>query len=249
MTERIVTDPNGMQWLQHPYSDDHLGFAGHELAVRQIAAGLLPEGGTLLDVGAHVGLYSINLGRKAERVIAVEANPLTYETLLANIDMNAERVRASITAMCLAAWDSHTELKMVDENGLASGGSTHVHPVEDEEGDVLTTRARPLDDVLPSGFKPDLVKIDVEGAEGNVLRGMQRITRQCRPTFFIEMHDRVYGRPEIRDEVFEFLDFQKYDWDDSLTYMDGGCYYVVAKHRSRWTPKFEIETVKAGDSQ
>lgn len=235
MTDETVVDHNGFEWENGGSdTDDHLSWGGHETAILEIAAGLLPEKGTLLDVGAHVGLYSLNLARKARDVYAIEANPKTYEVFLRNVARNADKHEAVIHGLNIAAWDSFTTLKMVDENDKETGGSTR--GVEDEAGSVP---AMPLDSVLPERCAPDLVKIDVEGAEARVLRGLAATIIKHKPVLLIEMHDMYFG-PECRTETIEFLQNIEYDWNDSLKY--GGGYYILAQ-----PPKpFDIEVVKAG---
>jgi len=222
-------------------TDDHLVHGGHEWHIVEIAKSLLPNKGVFLDVGAHVGLYTLNLALKASLVYAVEANPMTHMVLKDNLARNYPRIPSEVRTFNLAAWDHETTVSLRDENGKSTGGSTHCH--EDWQPLETTVDAHPLDEILPFRPKIDLVKIDVEGAEGRVLRGMKHLVWLSKPTLLIEMHDKEYSRPEIRTEVLEFLEAEKYDWDDSLVY--GGQYYIVAHSRDK-KEKFEIETVKAG---
>lgn len=235
MTDETVIDHNGLEWENGGSdTDDHLSWGGHEPGILEIAKGMLPENGCFLDVGAHVGLYSLNLASKARDVYAIEANPKTYEVFLRNIARNADKHKAVIHGLNVAAWDSFTTLKMVDENDKETGGSTR--GVEDSNG---TVPAMPLDAALPERCNPHLVKIDVEGAEARVLRGLAGTIARCRPTFLIEMHDMYFG-PEVRTETIQFLESIGYEWNDDLKYGPG--YYIVAHPPS----DFEIEVVRAG---
>lgn len=231
------TDLNGLVWSNGgDETDDHLTFGGHETKILEIAKSLLPDDGDFLDIGAHVGLYTLNLATKAAMVYAVEANPKTMERLKKNLERNTSKFSGAVATLCVAAWDTETTLSMVDENGKATGGSTRC-----VEGDDV--RAMPLDSVLHGLMKLDLVKIDVEGAEAHVLRGMRQLVNNCRPTLLIEMHDKVYDLPEVRTEVLKFLDEVDYEWNGDLQFGSG--YYLVARHVSK-VEKFEIEIVKAG---
>lgn len=241
-----VTDAFGFVWENGGgTTDDHLAWGGHEPALIQIAHGLLPEGGVFLDIGAHVGLYTIRLSDKARTVYAIEANPKTYEVLMRNVERNAKE-DSDFRCLNVAAWDCNDVLTLVDENDKSTGGSTHCEPFDgsvSKFADVPKTQAIPLDDVLGPGDPVDLVKIDVEGAEARVLEGMRKIVMLHRPTLFIEMHDEVYKKPEVRQNVLRFLESVEYRWDDSLTY--GACYYLIGKPaevQDEWTP----EVVKPG---
>lgn len=238
------TDANGLVWSAGgPETDDHLTHGGHETALVQIAKGLLPEGGNFLDVGAHVGLYTLNLALKASNVYSIEANPKTYAVLMSNIAANADQHTCAIHAVNIAAWDSVAYLSLEDANGKETGGSTRCVVADSrlrfkQKGQV---DAAPLDFFLPGPV--DLVKIDVEGAEARVLRGMEGVIANCAPTLLIEMHDVEYDDPSIRTDVLNFLAHVGYTYDDSLKH--GGQYYIVAKHKDA-EEALTIETVKAG---
>lgn len=225
-----VTDPNGLVWCAGgAETDDHLSHGGHETALVQIAKGLLPDNGVFLDVGAHVGLYTLNLADKASRVYAIEANPKTFKVLSENIAMNRTSVHSQIEAVNLAAWDSFTTLGLVDANDKETGGSTRC--VDSDDGEV---QAVPLDSLFRD-VRIDFVKCDVEGAEFRVLQGMTEVIEHNHPTFLIEMHDKVYDLPGLRDNVIGFLESHGYDWDDSLTHGDE-CYYMLAQYGKEYAP-------------
>lgn len=246
------TDVNGLIWHDGgPSTDDHLAFGGHEPSILEIAKGMLPEGGAFLDVGAHVGLYTMNLASKAEIIYAIEANPDTYDVLLENIKANASaHPDCEIKSINAAAWDSVDTLSLVDENDKDTGGSTHVEPIDNSKVSRFNqrvTKALPLDMILSGIPHLDLVKIDVEGAEAHVLRGLKQTILHHGPTLLIEMHDEIYKKPEVRSEVRALLEEVNYEWSDSLRW--GIQYYFVAKPKFHEDPEFEIETVKAGDHE
>lgn len=237
----FLTDRNGIHWHNGGgETDDHLAFGGHEPYLIDIARNFLPQGGTFLDVGSHVGLYTLNLANKAGVIYAIEANPETYTTLKANLAANDERlVNCQVVAYNFAAWDRDEPLSLVDENGKSTGGSTRCvpNPVH------AMTQGKRLDEVLPpSPPKIDLVKIDVEGAEARVLKGLSNRLVIDRPTLFIEMHD-VYFGPQLRIDTLAILEALGYAWNDDLTF--GGSYYIVAQPEGA-VDDFVIETVRAG---
>lgn len=237
------TDANGLVWHNGgSETDDHLAFGGHEPNILDLAKSYFPNGGSFLDIGAHVGLYTLNLAPEASVVYAIEANPKTYEVLRENIKNNSDKYDGNVVAVNIAAWDKQDKLALIDENDKATGGSTRC--VESKSHGYV--EAFPLDDVLPVMFAPDLVKIDVEGAEARVLKGMRSLIVRWEPTFLIEMHDLVYNKPEIREDVLAFLTEVGYEFNapESLKYGEK-CYYLIAKPKTQFED-FEIETVKAG---
>lgn len=213
------------------HTDDHLSHGGHEGYLLNLCAGILKnqKKPTLLDIGAHVGLYSVNLAEFCVSVYAVEANPDTYDVLLRNIARNANHhPNTTINALNIAAWDRPEVLTLHDPNGKARGGSTQTLPnTLGAVNGAVTVPGLPLDSVLPESCVPTLIKVDVEGAEAQVLAGLEETIGAYNPTLFIEMHDRYLGNPSIRANVITLLDFHGYEWNDQLTH--GEQYYILAR--------------------
>jgi FkbM family methyltransferase len=163
---------------------------GHEGLLDQKVLSLLPDGGVFLDVGAHVGHYTVRASAKASKVIAVEANPETVERLQENLSLNGV---TNTQVHSFAAWDEHAFLELSSPHGVQRDGSTRTLPSEDGQ-----IPAMPLDDVLCTEPRIDLVKLDVEGADLHALRGLHETILRCRPVLFIEDHS-VYGYYERAD--------------------------------------------------
>lgn len=209
---------HGLNWIVNDMTDDHLGPSGHEDLLVTMCRQMLPEGGTFVDVGAHVGLYALRLGKfRAGKVIALEANPRTFDTLCENIILND---LDNVEPRNLAAWHtSGVELQMYDAHGLESGGSTGAVQIG-EAREVGTATTITLDDLLLPDTKPDLIKIDVEGAEVDVLVGAQEVLTKFRPRLFIEMHDAYVGEHN-RLAVETLLEAVDYTHGEDIPYGHG----------------------------
>jgi FkbM family methyltransferase len=189
-----IDERDGLRWIVEPGTDDILG-PEHEAGIEAAVLGLLPERpadgwafpagpGTLLDIGAHVGHYTLRAARAGHAVIAVEANPETAGRLLANVVLNG--LDGQVTIIPHPAWDDYEALrwKGFHEGSMAvRNGSGRVYP--DPGGDLWPVI---LDDVIPPGRAVDVVKIDTEGAELRVLRGLRATLKRCRPVMWIEDH-------------------------------------------------------------
>jgi FkbM family methyltransferase len=184
-----------------------------------------------LDVGAHVGHWSLRLAERAGRVIAVEANPATAATLRRHIAMNG---LPNVTVVELAAWDEQTMLALDDPNGQIEGGSMRVIPAGKTTPGRLVPAGR-LDEQLEltSLDRLDLIKLDVEGADIHALRGMKGLLDKFAPVLFIECHD-IYGY------------YTREDLEQTLTELGYG-FEVAASVPSQWTPTGYSETVQQGD--
>jgi FkbM family methyltransferase len=201
-----VREADGLLWIDRgPGTGDGIGWQDHEAGLRPVLEGLLPEGGVFLDVGAHVGHWSLRLAGKASRVIAVEANPATASTLRRHIAMND---LGNVEVLEMAAWDRDENLVLSDPNGQAEGGSTRVLPAGEAPAQA---RGRRLDAVLEAVLRIDLVKLDVEGADIHAIEGMAGLLERCRPVLLIEDHS-IYGYYD-RADLEAALERLGYGWE------------------------------------
>lgn len=116
--------------------------------------------GLVIDAGAHVGLFTLRASSYARQVIALEPHPDNYCLLEYNLRQNGV---TNVRAMRRALWSSAERLRIFNrqETGGASvlGGSRGAHDTE----------AVTLDQLVASHGQVDLVKLDIEGAEFQVL--------------------------------------------------------------------------------
>src|SRR5258708_14999499 len=210
LPERI-RQADGLLWIDRGQrTGDGIGWADHEAALKPIFENLLPEGGVFLDVGAHVGHWSLRLAARASRVIAVEANPATAATLRRHIAMNGI---TNVEVIQLAAWDEPDWLRLDDPNGQIEGGSTRVLPPDnwaEGPGSRANVEAGRLDEALADEPRIDLIKLDVEGADLHAIEGMSGLLGRCRPAMLIEDHS-IYGYYS-RTDLEELLDRLGYGW-------------------------------------
>ncbi len=188
-------------------------------------------GSVVWDVGANVGLLSIAASQRAGvsgKVIAIEAD-IWLAALLRKSASIQPPTSAPIQVIPAAVFDSSTIASFnVAKRGRASnflseaGGSTQTGGVR-ETVSVLTIA---LDWLLEQVARPDVLKIDVEGAESNVLRGAQRVLAEAQPVVLIEVYE------DSRAAVTEILlrnNYKLYDWDSMPRIkIDGACFNTLA---------------------
>jgi FkbM family methyltransferase len=137
----------------------------------------------LLDIGALHGVFSLAFAatHPESRVVAVDASPFAFATLLYNIHTNRF---SNITPVECAVSDSQGTLRMHYEWQHAVSAGTQC-----DSSNSLVVEKRTADDLCESQhFLPDVIKLDVEGHEAKVLRGLAKTLSQCRPIVFLEIH-------------------------------------------------------------
>jgi FkbM family methyltransferase len=134
---------------------------------------LLSPGARFLDVGAHVGYFSLfahSLGRDV-LIDAVEPHPILHNLLAANLWANKVVARVHNTAL----GDSH-RLAPMSSASMNSGDSRVGIGTPEARYDLVVPMITADELFARRGF--DLVKIDVQGFEPEVVLGMERIVRQ-----------------------------------------------------------------------
>jgi FkbM family methyltransferase len=185
-------------------------YSGTEREHQRTVVALLRGGDVAVDAGANWGIHTLLFARcvgPQGRVIAVEPSPAAREELEWHVQHNAcHNVRivplaldhsegAGRFAASPSAYTGH-----LLPNGEANGS-------RDVQGGV-TVQTTTLDLLLEreNCATVRLVKLDVEGAESRVLRGAQRILREVRPYFVIELHT-----PDEDVAVGQFLHDARYE--------------------------------------
>lgn len=127
--------------------------------------------GVFVDVGSHVGEYTIKVARRVGdngRVISVEPESSNFATLKANIELND---LSNVTPVNVACWNENEKLKLYlaqlpGDHSVKKPVSTH----------FVEVSGLKLDDILKhlEIDYVDFIKVDVEGADGEVLEGAEK---------------------------------------------------------------------------
>jgi FkbM family methyltransferase len=161
----------------------------HELMVQEALRRSLGPGGVFIDVGSHIGSISLlaaALVGPSGRVVALDAQRECVDATRVNAAINGFDQVTTVHAAAGAASGEGEVIVVADAlwSRLATVGP---HPLERrrEQVEVVT-----LDDLVERvGLdRVDLIKIDVEGAELDVVAGMRRVLAELQPVVVCEMH-------------------------------------------------------------
>lgn len=145
----------------------------HELEDMAFVLHALRPDDLFVDVGANVGSYTIlAAGVCGSSTIAVEPVPSTFKHLMDNIRLNnlEARVRARNIGLGAEKTALHFSATLDTENHVLSVEEAEAAPGIRVDVDTM--------DSLLAGFRPTVIKIDVEGYEAKVLQGA-RSTLEC----------------------------------------------------------------------
>jgi FkbM family methyltransferase len=165
---------------------------------------------TFVDVGANVGAYSLKIASdyksKGIKVIAIEAHPANYKALCKNIDINKF---TNIHAINKAVSDHKGIVTMYERKNLKriipewytihetfSGHQLDKRYSIEVESDTL--------DAILDNYKVDFIKIDIEGAEVEALKGATNTLDRLRK-IIVEIHENNFDKVKhiLEDHNFE----------------------------------------------
>ena len=163
----------------------------HEPMVHEALRRTLGSGGVFIDIGSNLGytaLLAAGIVGPSGRVIALDAQRECADATQVNARLNGlHQVQA---LHCAAGATSGEQEVIVTQDPLWTRlASVGEHPLEVRRDRVPVTA---VDDLVARLGLPtvDVVKIDVEGAELDVIGGMGRVLAEQRPFVIAEMHDR-----------------------------------------------------------
>lgn len=142
----------------------------------------LPVDGVFIDVGANIGLMSVFVSYNFPdaKIISFEAHPNTFRLLEENITLNSCQ---NIQSKQMALSSAKGEVELYDNWEVNRGGASFKIKKGEQNGHVV--KCDTMDAVLSE--MPSMIKIDVEGAELEVLLGAKEIIKKAKPILIIEI--------------------------------------------------------------
>jgi FkbM family methyltransferase len=198
---RIRLRRNRSWWLRDPLDSERFPFA--------VLRHLVRPGDVVYDAGANLGLYARFLvgALGAREVIAFEPVAENRALLAANLALGGIAERVRVLPIALGDEDAETEFQVDDVQSAsgtlsaASGGAPSVGRQNLGLGPLTTTvTCRRLDTAIAEHDlpPPDVIKIDVEGAEALLLRGAANTLRERSPRLLVELHGAECARTVLR---------------------------------------------------
>lgn len=169
--------------------------------------------GCAVDVGGHFGLISVALARRFDSVISFEPNSFNVSLLRANVALNGLSDRVEVrqaglfsheTRLSLAPSErQEIPLPLTEQGELDPLSATNLGAYSfAEDGSGLSeVPAYPLDSLALNNLS--FVKVDVQGADGEVLLGAAETMARCRPWVVFEWEEALSRGYGVRFEDLE----------------------------------------------
>jgi FkbM family methyltransferase len=189
--------PERTYWIKHAGTgSDGKALLAYLISEHRWMAAANPREGVrpgdiVIDCGAHVGTFTDEaLRRGAATVLAVEPEPVNVECLKRNFHKEIEAGRVILVEK--GVWSSETTLQL----SVATVNSGMNSFVLDQGSGKISLPLTMIDKLVKQYGLPrvDFIKMDIEGAEREALKGGLETLRQFRPRLMLEM----YHRPDDR---------------------------------------------------
>ncbi len=188
----------GKKWIAGSGNHGYwLGSYEMEKCVRFAEA--VPDGGVVFDLGGNVGYYTLISAFRAGprgRVFVFEPLPRNLDFLRRHLALN--RIE-NVTVIDAAVSDRSGTVRFAEDASTSKGRIG--------ESGTLEVKSISLDDWIDQGLlpAPDLLKIDIEGAEFLALQGVRRMLAANHPPIFLSTHS-----GKVHKECLAFLSMLGY---------------------------------------
>jgi FkbM family methyltransferase len=198
----IVNTQNLVEW--------DIFFTGFEPEVRRVICSSIKPGHDAIDIGANGGVHTVEMARAAGKgsVLACEPNPQAQSRLQQNLALNGIKNVVQSNAAVLDK-EGPVTLYVPQDSQHAAGASLYAGMHKQLRQNRAVTVAGTTIDKLVSSYglrKIDLIKIDVEGFEGPVLRGGRETLRSQHPKIIFEYtrdwwNKLGYSLPQVTNDL------------------------------------------------
>ncbi len=154
----------------------------------------LRPGDVAIDVGANMGAHTLHLARAVGRegkVIAIEPTAYPFSRLLRNLALNPELAARTMAIQAFVVSDYARDIpETLQSSWPVDGFRPDQHPIHMGAGQTTEAAVKlKLDDLISKIGRDriDLIKLDVDGAEWEVLSGANALLDRFHPTIVIEV--------------------------------------------------------------
>jgi len=187
-----VRSPNRDFWVRKSGGWDGARLVAHLLAEHQWDAENTPEmavrkGETVIDCGGHIGVYTYTaLEAGAKYVVGIEPDPVNAECYRRNF--KSEIADGRVTLVEKGAWSSRSSMELtIGETNSGMSSMVNVHGRR-----KVTVPVEPIDDMVAALklARVDAIKMDIEGAEREALKGASQTLKKWRPRLMLDANHR-----------------------------------------------------------
>jgi FkbM family methyltransferase len=207
---KIKTDENLMFIPEARVAKDYFNTGFYEKGyINWVIENYIKPDKNVIDIGAHIGWYTVNLAKKCNHIYSFECSPKSFNYLCGNIALNSLDYKVTKYNCALSNDEGTTKYYIRDSGDGGGNGISKFEYDNIHDTPSIDVPKKKLDSFGLTNI--NFIKIDVEGHEKEVLEGsVQTIINNNYPPILFESWDEHHeqnGYPalKLQKELFEFL--------------------------------------------
>lgn len=222
----------GYHWKFTSRTNNEMILGTWEPEMQDIFSRYIKPGHVVYDLGAHQGFLTALAGKlvgEKGNVYSFEPFPYNFQFLSENIKLNKPQ---NITLFQAAVSDKAGTLEF--SNSIHDTANTYLKQSPEFKENLLQVKAVSLDELVDNKTvrPPDFIKIDVEGAEWDVLQGSRKLFSSHSPVVYLETHN--VHNAGVDQQCLDWLQAQGYKVAETIAIRPNRemCSYVLTRDRN-----------------
>ena len=197
----------GYQWTTGSSYEYLLGNYENPLAIDSFCLWVKP-GSVFYDLGANIGFYAFLANRfiSTGKIYSFEPSPISRKIFEQHLAINKKlMLHNNISILPFAISDREQEISF-SNNEQRRDGNTYISgsTAYTEAKSIIIVKCFSIDELIEQGYEiPDIIKVDVEGAEFDVLKGAVNTLKKYKPDILLATHE--CHLPGVKDSCINFL--------------------------------------------
>ncbi len=204
---------SGYLWRHYQCYQPWMALGAYEPDVAEFISTRLKSGQVFFDVGANAGYFTLVGAKKVGalgKVVAFDPVPKNVETVLEQVRLNDLEDLCVVEPFAISSFSGVTQLAIPSRNANAHLADIEAPHIKPEKNTNIEVKSVTFDDYVETHVKPNLVKVDIEGAEVEALRGAVNLLRSSEaPEWLITAHS-----AKLAQEVVDLLKSANYQIGD-----------------------------------
>jgi FkbM family methyltransferase len=172
-------------WKRHHRYVNGYWIGHYEFPIQEALKRLLRAGDIFFDVGANAGFFTL----VASTSVGSEGRCIAFDPSPENARSIGEQLSLNSLKNCHVVMEAIADCEGEATFSFVSAGSSEAHLGDSRDNEAsINVRVTTLDNAVRRFGNPDLIKMDVEGAEGRALVGAEYVLNHIRPLWLIELH-------------------------------------------------------------
>ena len=182
----------------------------HEKFELNLFKGSLKKGDIVLDIGANIGLYSLSAAKivgDSGKIYSFEPDPITFKNLKKNIESNKFN---NVELINKAVSNKTGTIGFTSSENISSRSKNHIKLDNESDTNSIKIPTIKIDDFFENrNIEINIIKMDIEGAEFEALKGMKKIIDKNKHLkIFLEFSPFMLKR--LNTDIVEMMNFFKY---------------------------------------